>query len=126
MAKEEVRRLQPEIISEDQDCHAAVKALSDYKPSDSAYAKTALQTASDDLDDAHEKETQAEAAWKAARDRAVKAEWTFHNLILGTKTQVKAQYGADSDEIKSVGLKKKSEYKRPVRQPKTIGLPKAA
>ena len=126
MAKEEIRRVQPEIISEDQDCHAAVKGLSDYKPSDTTFAKTALQAASDDLDDAHEKETQAETAWQAARDRAVKAEWTFHNLVLGTKIQVKAQYGDDSDEIKSLGLKKKSEYKRPTRKAKTVPLPKAA
>jgi hypothetical protein len=126
MAKEETRRLQPEIISEDQDCLAALKGLSDYKPSDTAFTKTALQSASDDLDDAHEKETQAEAGWKAARDRAVKAEWTLHNLILGSKNQVKAQYGDDSDEVNAVGLKKKSEYKRPVRKAKVETLPKAA
>ena len=126
MAKEEIRRVQPEIISEDQDCHAALKALSDYKPSDTEFAKAALQAASDDLDDAHEKETQAETVWQAARDRAVNAEWAFHNLVLGTKIQVKAQYGDDSDEIKSLGLKKKSEYKRPTRKAKIVPLPKAA
>jgi len=37
----------------------------------------------------------------------------LHNAILGAKTQVLAQYGADSDAIQSLGLKKKSERKRP-------------
>ena len=126
MAKEETRRLQPEIISEDQDCLAALKGLSDYKPSDTTFSKPAVQAASNDLDDAHEKETQAEANWKAARDRAVKAEWTLHKFNLGSKTQVKAQYGEDSDEVNAVGLKKKSEYKRPVRKGKTVPLSKVA
>ena len=91
-----------------------------------AILATVLQAASDDLTDAHEKETQAEAGWKAARDRAVKAEWTLHNLVLGSKNQVKAQYGDDSDEVNAVGLKKKSEYKRPVRKAKVEKFPKAA
>ena len=126
MAKEETRRLAPEIISEDQDCLAAIKGLSDYKPSDPEFSKAALLAADGELDDAHEKEPQAEAALKAARDRAVKAEWTVHNLVLGAKTQVKAQYGDNSDEVNAVGLKKKSEYKRPVRKSKVTPFSKAA
>jgi len=33
-------------------------------------------------------------------------------MILGVKAQVKAQYGEDSDEYASLGMKKKSEDKR--------------
>jgi hypothetical protein len=51
--------------------------------------------------------------WEAARDSANSAEWTFHNLVLGAKDQVIAQYVEDSDQVQAIGLKKKSEYKRP-------------
>src|SRR5436190_10119249 len=47
----------------------------------------------------------------AARDDEIAAEWTFHDYILGVKTQVKTQFGDSSNEIQSVRLKKKSEYK---------------
>jgi phage-related protein len=38
------------------------------------------------------------------------AQWAFHNMILGGKKQVVAQYGDDSDQAQAVGLTKKSEY----------------
>jgi hypothetical protein len=60
---------------------------------------------------AQEAETQAAAALAAARDDAVAAEWSYHNLVLGMKDQVLAQFGRDSNEAQAVGLKKKSEYK---------------
>lgn len=122
MAKKQTRRLAAPIQKQDKQCLSAVKGLSDYKPTDSTFAKTALQSASDDVDEAREKEKQTAMAAKAARAAAVKAEWTFHNLILGSKTQVKAQYGDDSDEVNAVGLKKKSEYKDPTRKSKTTSL----
>ena len=48
-----------------------------------------------------------------ARDATVAAEWAFHNIILGAKTQVKAQYGDNSDQYAGVGLTKKSEVQSP-------------
>jgi hypothetical protein len=50
-----------------------------------------------------------------ARQAAINAEWAFHELVLGTKRQVIAQYGDDSQEITTLGLKRKSErrYGRP-------------
>jgi hypothetical protein len=43
----------------------------------------------------------AQNALAAARDAAVAAEWEFHNMILGVKDQVIAQYGKDSDQVQS-------------------------
>ena len=54
---------------------------------------------------------QKKAAADAARDDEVAAQWEFHNYMLGAKNQVKAQFGDSSNEIQSLGLKKKSEYK---------------
>jgi hypothetical protein len=55
----------------------------------------------------------AQSHCEAARDAANAAEWALHNLILGAKDQVIAQYGEDSDQVQAIGLKKKSEHKRP-------------
>ena len=60
-------------------------------------------------------ELRAQNAPAAARDAAIAAQWEFHNLMLGVKDQVIAQYGADSDQVASLGLKKKSERKARVR-----------
>jgi len=43
---------------------------------------------------------------------ALNAEWSFHNIILASKDQVKAQFGKDSNELHSMGIKKSSEYKK--------------
>ena len=69
-----------------------------------------------DLEAAQLAEAQAKAAYDAARDNAVKAEWDFHNLILGVKDQVASQFGRDSNEYQALGLKKKSERKAPARK----------
>ena len=68
---------------------------------------------------AQQAEVNAQNALDAARDAANKAEWDFHNAMLGVKEQVTAQYGDDSDQVQSLGLTKKSERKVPVRKTKT-------
>ncbi|MDQ1590721.1 MAG: hypothetical protein QOG71_1348 [Pyrinomonadaceae bacterium] len=37
-------------------------------------------------------------------------------MVLGSRDQVVAQFGKDSNEVQAVGLKKASEYKRPARK----------
>ena len=61
-------------------------------------------------------ETEKLALYRAASDAARLAEWEFHNAVLAMKEVVKGQFGSDSNEAQSVGLKKKSDRKRPVRQ----------
>ena len=39
----------------------------------------------------------------------------FHRIILGVKDEATVIYGADSDQIAALGLKKKSERNRPRR-----------
>jgi len=64
-------------------------------------------------------EIQKQAAAEAARDTATTNEWEFHELVLSAKDQVIAQYGRDSNEAQAVGLKKKSERKRPTSKKAT-------
>ncbi|HEX8501979.1 MAG TPA: hypothetical protein VF659_15455 [Pyrinomonadaceae bacterium] len=75
-----------------------------------------VKAARDRMDDLLREATQAEATAAAKRDAATAGEWEFHNAILGAKVQVEAQFGSDSDEFASLGMKKKSDYKRPARR----------
>ncbi|MDT5269397.1 MAG: hypothetical protein QOH49_1583 [Acidobacteriota bacterium] len=61
-------------------------------------------------------ETQAAAALATARDLAAETEWEFHNVMIDAKTQVEAQFGSNSNELQSLGRKKKSERARPTRR----------
>ena len=120
MAKNETRRNSPQVISDDVDSLAALKGVKGYDPSNTDFTVAKLETAKEALEAAQVVETQAEVAWKAARDAANTKEWGFHNLVLGAKKQVVAQFGDDSNEAQAIGLKKKSEWKAPTRTNKPV------
>ena len=112
----ETRRLAPAVIAEDEDGFAALQAMSAYAPANQAYTLAAIESAYASLQGAQATEAQAEAALATARDNAVAKEWAFHNLMLGAKDQVMAQFGRDSNELQALGLKKASERKAPQRR----------
>jgi hypothetical protein len=111
MAKNRNKRLRPQILQEDLDAFAAVQAITDYHPSNPAYSMENVEASKTVKETKQTNEVQKQAAADAARDAAVASEWDFHDLMLGVKIQLKAQYGEDSDEYASTGMKKKSEYK---------------
>jgi hypothetical protein len=116
MAKNQVVRVRPEVLAADQEVYIVVQALGDYKPANAVYAKTALTPCYTAMQSAREIDIKAEQARAAAHDNLVAAEWDFHNRMLGVKAQVVAQYGPDSNEVQSLGVKKKSERKAPGRR----------
>lgn len=113
MAKDENKKLSPKQLSDDRKALEALKVMKEYNPSNKLYVLKNVQAAYSEMERLRELRTQAEKALDTARDREVAAEWRFHNNILGVKDQVTAQYGDDSPEIQSLGLKRKSEHKRP-------------
>ena len=119
MAKDESRRLTPAVVVSDKESFAALQAISGYAPANPAFAMAIINTAQNELNAAQQAEAQAAAAAATARDNAVAKEWAFHNLVLGAKDQVVAQFGRDSNEVQAVGLKKASEFKQRQRKPKT-------
>ena len=119
MAKDEQKRLTSEKLQADLDVLTAVKALTNYTPANPDYTLVKMEGIKTALTTLQADEVVAKNAWEAARDNAVAQEWVFHNAMLEAKTQVEAQYGKNSNEYQSLGLKKKSEYKRPKRKPKT-------
>lgn len=119
MAQHPNRRIDPQIIQADQSALSAVQHLIDYSPVKSEYDVSALTNARGRMEAARLAELHAQNALNAARDAAMAAEWEFHDMILGAKTQVIAQYGSDSDQVSALGLKKKSDRKRPTSRSKT-------
>ena len=118
MAKNETKRLTATVVDEDDKAVTTMKALTGYAPSNPAYTVAELSAADAELKDAKEAATLAANALKAASDVVTAAQWKRHNIVLGCRQQVVAQYGDDSNEAQSVGRKKKSEYKSPTRKPK--------
>ena len=114
MAKDQTRRINPKTLAKDLDALAVIKTLTPaYAPANAAFTVALMDTSKTSMTNAQGTEAVKKGDWEAARDGANSAEWAFHNLLLGAKDQVVAQYGEDSDQVQAIGLKKKSEYKRP-------------
>jgi hypothetical protein len=113
------RRLKPSLLQMDKDCFAALQRVSGYAPVNVRYNLKDLQAIHRELTGLQQAEAKAVAAATAARKKAAAKEREFHDLILGAKDQVVAQFGRDSDEAQAVGLKKKSEYKPRARKAAT-------
>jgi len=112
MAKEKLQRLNIRYVLADSESVEAVQALSNYTPINPDYALTNLEACLGEVNSLQAAEDAAEKAWKAARDKAIIAELKLHKAVLGAKDQIIAQYGKDSDEYRSLGMKKKSDYKK--------------
>ncbi|HEV7743637.1 MAG TPA: hypothetical protein VGO56_01455 [Pyrinomonadaceae bacterium] len=116
MGKNETRRLNPAVLAEDLEILAALKDVANYTPANSAYTVTAIDAINNRRIAAHDTEVQTSAAAESARDDHVAVQWELHNALLGVKDQITAQFGKDSNEVQSMKLKKKSEYKNPTRK----------
>lgn len=121
MAKNETRPLRPALLAADREAFDALQGIENYTPANQAYTVANIKALRDRVDEAQREATQAEAEAAAKRDAATAAAWEFHNAVLGAKDQVHAQFGPNSDQVASLGLKKKSEYKSPARRKKTNG-----
>ena len=111
MAKRTNTRVTQRVLTLDKQIATAVMSLKDYNPANKEFTAQRLREALKGLEDATAAEQKALEAVAKARESAIRVESAFHELVLGTKRQVLAQYGDDSDEITSLGMKKKSERK---------------
>ena len=116
MAIVPARRLNPDIIALDRTALLSLLDMHDYAPLNQAYSHEALRALDAALEQAEQEELRARNALAAARDASLAAAHALHEAILGAKAQVIAQYGSDSASVQAVGLKKKSERKRPARR----------
>jgi hypothetical protein len=111
MAKNENKRIRPQALEGDEAAFNALQKINGYTPSNSAYALAAVTQAFDEMRAAQVVENQISAALASARDIANSKEWTVHNMMLGVKDQVRAQFGKDSLQLQELGLKRVSDYK---------------
>jgi hypothetical protein len=105
-------RIKSETLEADRAALAGLQGLSAYAPTKQAYSVKALVALNQALDQARQHEIQVQNALAAARDAARVAEWSLHDAMLGAKAEVIVQFGADSDAIQALGLKKKSKRRR--------------
>ncbi len=118
MTKIQTGRVAATTLQADVDALRGLKMIRDYHPTKPDYAVDAVTATHQRMLDAEEADVQAQASASAARDAAIAAQWAFHNTMLGVKSQVKALYGDDSDQIAALGLKKKSDRKAPTKSTK--------
>jgi hypothetical protein len=118
MAKNQSKRVRNEDLNKDGNSLVALKEIKDYKPANPNYTVDRVDGLHENMRTKKALEVKATQAQKSAHDDAVAAEWEFHNAIIAVKDQVIAQFGDDSNEIQSLGLKKTSQRKRPQRKPK--------
>lgn len=113
MARNQNKRLTPVQLQADLDALTALRSIGGYTPANAAYALQEVENKFTGMSETQADEVNAQNALDSARDAAAAAEWEFHNAMLGVKDQIIAQFGKNSDEVQSLGLKKKSEYKAP-------------
>ncbi|TBR60737.1 hypothetical protein B4U84_07765 [Westiellopsis prolifica IICB1] len=109
-------RLRPQILSKDIDSFHGLQTIVNYETTRANASVENLQQAYQAMLTFQQAETEKLILYRAAADNARLAEWEFHNAVLAMKEFVRGQYGSDSDEAQAVGLKKKSERKRPNRK----------
>ncbi|MCL6752598.1 hypothetical protein KBT16_17155, partial [Nostoc sp. CCCryo 231-06] len=110
------RRLRPQLIGEDVTSWHGLQTIGTYETTRADASAINLQQAYKAMLAQQQAETEKLTLYRGAADAARLAEWEFHNAVLGMKEVVRGQYGLDSDQAQAVGLKKKSEYKRPSRK----------
>jgi hypothetical protein len=113
------RRLPSPVINQDIESYDGISFITDYTTTRKEASAQHLQQTHQAMMDYRKKELQLEIQLKAAVDESRQAEWEFHNAVLAMKEVVRGQYGSDSNEAQAIGLKKKSERKRPTRKAAT-------
>lgn len=114
------RRLTPSVLNQDVDSYNGLKTIEGYSTKRANATPAALQQAYQTMLAQQQAETEKLALYRAAADAARLAEWEFHNAVLAMKEVVKGQFGSDSNEAQAIGLKKKSDRKRPSRSKQAI------
>jgi hypothetical protein len=111
MSTRRTKRLPKTVLQDDLYAYAALQAIANYNPSNEQFKLANVTGSHQAMQENQTLEVQKQAEMNAVRDTTAGSEWGFHDMILGAKDQVKAQFGPDSNEYQSLGMKKKSEYR---------------
>jgi hypothetical protein len=119
-AQDKTRRLPSQSIGQDITSLHGLQTITTYNTTRADASVANLQQAYQTMLAQQQAETEKLTLYRAAADAARSAEWEFHNAVLAMKEVVRGQYGSDSDQAQAVGLKKKSERKRPNRKKSVV------
>jgi hypothetical protein len=113
------RRLPAAILTQDMQALKGIKTISGYKSNRPGSSLKELEATYQAILTLQQSVIDKESAYKAAIDDLKQTEWRFHNSILEMKDVVRGQYGSDSLELQTVGIKRKSSRRRPTPKHKT-------
>lgn len=113
MTTKSAQRLSLAVREADLAAFTALQNLKDYSPLNPALTLEAINALNETRMAAESREIHARNELAAARDALLTAEYELHTMLLNAKHQVIAQYGPNSDQIQSLGWKKKFKYRRP-------------
>ncbi|MBS1796111.1 MAG: hypothetical protein JSS81_19825 [Acidobacteria bacterium] len=105
------KRLPANVKLDDVAAYAALQAVDNYRPNNAEFEMTRVADAYQMMIAKQTEEVQKQAAAEAAEDASEAAEHRFHEMVLGIKDQIRSQFGDNSDEYASLGLKKKDDYR---------------
>jgi hypothetical protein len=100
------------------DSLAALEKIEGYNPYKKELTLENIKRVKEEMFGEQNAKVQMMKAYQARRDNACAKEWELHNLVLDSKTTVAAIFGKSSNEVQSMGLKKKTEYKTGTGRPK--------
>jgi hypothetical protein len=108
--------LRDDVLEADQAALFAIRDLPNYSAVNPDYSVAALSALEDEFLRTRDARIRATRALAAARSAKIAAARLFHGSMRVAKSAVVAQYGDDAPEVQAIGLKKRSERKRPVRR----------
>lgn len=111
-------RLSDASLDKDRATLVVIRDLADYTPVNQKQSIESLVALQQAHHACREAVLRAQTVLAAARAAEIDAGWEFHSAILGAKTQISAQYGDDAHVIQAIGRTRRSDRKRPVRQPR--------
>jgi hypothetical protein len=112
------KRLSRSTLQKDVEAMNRLNAIPNYSTTRSEATPEGLQLAYRTMLSKQQFEIEQQVIVRSAAEGARKAERDFHDAVIAMKEAVKGQFGSDSNEAAAIGLKRKSDRRRPNRKPK--------
>ena len=106
------RRVPPKILLDDIKTFHALATIKGYAPHDPDITIEAITATYNELLADQVAFVQGQVAVDRLRDKLIATEQRIHSQVGSSKDAVRGQFGDDSEEISTVGLKRASERKR--------------
>jgi hypothetical protein len=106
-------------LAADHEAVKGVQGLPDYQPVNERYSLAHALEVQATLTRAQQAEEELRIALAQAYDTRSDTSHLYHDIVLGMKSQVVAQYGPDAAAVALIGLTRKSQRKQPARRKPT-------